>query len=875
MNIINTLLEITVYSAILFAAIWLFRILLKKHLSSAMMYAMWFLLIARLLLPVTISAGFSLFVVPAAETAGLPYQSEDITDRPGGETMDGYAFGQSGLSGDAEDTSLFREQTAADTTSVQPVQRDSHVSITWEAALTAIWIAGALSMLAAVFVSKKKLKKRLKSANTIPKEWQQLADEIKIQLAIKRNIRIVMIKGFPSPALTANIRPTVVIPEELLFKSEESVRFALLHEMTHIKRKDNLISMLLLVLRAVYWFNPIVWLTVKQMHLDMESACDSTLTNPMSMQTKKRYAGTMLSMYAEKQVRYVLGMATGQTKKTAEKRLLGIFMRNKTSQKGKAAALLLACVLLVACFTTACQPTPEKPFVQSKDNDTVADVIDEYQSQDSKPEIINTFSAPETWQSETHDEVKKIDLYVDAAVNVPTDTWGLYELRPIEPTLEDVQKILNAVVGDSTIYGEQTVRSKEYLLEKITHLEAQKEEFERLLNEGGLSEDEKLAQEAENLIKGTPGPIGENGEPESAIRLTKEELQQNIDNYTAMINEAKALLPTAPDEDTVVKHEFVPADMFRTDLTKELAQQSGFSYQQEGGSVAMSLNGTADTGKQNPADIYIGLYRGDYNHFSLNFADYDDYEHSFTANDVAYTGQELFKCDIGVEEAAQIARDKVAEMGYGYLDIDSTFVSEMLDRKRMEGDDYPECFEFIFTRKLDGVTVTNAHGDGICTEEKDLALQYAPHWGADEVKVYVDDSGIVGVRVGTLKSEAVRQAYGIELKDLEEIMGIFETQLFIKNAYSGPGDNSQVIGREIHVTEIRLGYMPTAWKDHSGQIIFVPVWDFFGEEVVTFEEGIGGDLGESLDENNKYYRNLGTESLLTINALDGTIMVRQ
>ena len=507
--------------------------------------------------------------------------------------------------------------------------------------------------------------------------------------------------------------------------------------------------------------------------------------------------------------------------------------------------------------------------MQSKDNDSVAQAIES----SSVSAEAHRYSAPETWQSEARDDIKNIDLYVNAKVNIPTDTWGIYELVSSTMTEDDLLKILDAMVGDATIYGEQTVRSKEYLLEKITHLEAQKTEFERLLNEGGLSEDEKLAQEAENGAKGTSGPVGEDGYSDSM--LTDEELQLNIENFTQLINEAKAALPTAPDEDTMVKHEFVPADMFRTDLTKELAQQSGFSYQQEGGSMAMSLNGTADTGKQNPADIYIGLYRGDYNHFSLYFADYDDYEHSFTSEDFPYTGQELFKCDISMEDAARIARDKVAEMGFGYLDIDSTFVSGMLDRKRMEADKYPECFEFIFTRKLDGVTVTNAHGDGICTEEKDLALEYAPYWNADEVKVYVDDSGIVGVRVGTLKSEAVRQAYGIELMDLEKIMGIFETQLFIKNAYSGPGDSSQVIGREIHVTEIRLGYMPTAWKDHSGQIIFVPVWDFFGDEVITFEDGIKGDLGSFLDENNKYYRDLGTESLLTINALDGTIMVRQ
>ena len=420
MNILNTLFEITVYSAVLFAVIWLFRVLLKKHLSSAMMYAMWFLLIARLLLPVTISAGFSLFVVPAAETAGLPYQSADISDQHGGETTDAYTFEQSGLSGDADGTSISREQTAADTSSMQPIQRDPNIDITWETALTAVWIAGIVVMLAAVCVSKIKLNKKLKSADLVPKEWQRLADEIKEQLTIKRNIRIVMIKGFPSPALTASIRPTIVLPEELLLKSEENVRFALLHEMTHIKRKDNVVSLLLLLLRCVYWFNPIVWLTVKQMHLDMESACDSTLTNHMSMQTKKRYAGTMLSMYADKQVRYVLGMATGQTKRTAEKRLRSMFMRNRTSRKGRAAALLLACVMMLACFTTACQPTPETPVVVEKGE--FEDIIAQEQTEDQEnqtPAIAEPYEAPESWTESVDMKGSDIAVKVDADIICP------------------------------------------------------------------------------------------------------------------------------------------------------------------------------------------------------------------------------------------------------------------------------------------------------------------------------------------------------------------------------------------------------------------------------------------------------------------------
>jgi hypothetical protein len=138
----------------------------------------------------------------------------------------------------------------------------------------------------------------------------------------------------------------------------------------------------------------------------------------------------------------------------------------------------------------------------------------------------------------------------------------------------------------------------------------------------------------------------------------------------------------------------------------------------------------------------------------------------------------------------------------------------------------------------------------------------------------VDDSGIIGIKAGATKSEVNRQAYGIELKDFSDIMDIFKQQVFIENAYSGPGDMNKVVNREIHVNEIRLGYMPMPWKDHAEKIIFAPVWDFFGKEITTFEDGIGGDFGAALDENNAYAYDLGNHSLLTINALDGTIINR-
>lgn len=63
MKLLNTLFEITIYSAVLFAAVTGFKLAFKNRLSPALHFALWFLVIARLCIPVTVESGFHLFTV--------------------------------------------------------------------------------------------------------------------------------------------------------------------------------------------------------------------------------------------------------------------------------------------------------------------------------------------------------------------------------------------------------------------------------------------------------------------------------------------------------------------------------------------------------------------------------------------------------------------------------------------------------------------------------------------------------------------------------------------------------------------------------------------------------------------------------------------
>ncbi len=253
----------------------------------------------------------------------------------------------------AAQTDTLTENTAAAAT------RETAQQWNWETALIALWIAGIAAAGLTAATNSAKLKRRFAAAPSLPEEWQREAQRIQQELGIRAQVRFVMLEDFPSPALNASVHPTVVLPAELMGKNSRSIAFALRHELTHIKRGDHLMCLLLTLLKAVYWFSPIVWVTARLMKADMETACDSAVVSAMGDTEKKRYASTILGMYAQAQPRFVLGMALGTARQTAERRVRGIYMRRHSARGVKAAALLTAAVLLFACFTTACQPVTE------------------------------------------------------------------------------------------------------------------------------------------------------------------------------------------------------------------------------------------------------------------------------------------------------------------------------------------------------------------------------------------------------------------------------------------------------------------------------------------------------------------------------------
>ena len=90
------------------------------------------------------------------------------------------------------------------------------------------------------------------------------------------------------------------------------MRFMLLHELQHYRHKDTFIGFLMVISNILYWFNPFVWYTLKEILCDREIACDSAVLQMISADEYQAY-GTTLINFAEKISSFSSPLAVGMS----------------------------------------------------------------------------------------------------------------------------------------------------------------------------------------------------------------------------------------------------------------------------------------------------------------------------------------------------------------------------------------------------------------------------------------------------------------------------------------------------------------------------------------------------------------------------------
>ena len=275
------LLNMSLTASVVIVFVLLLRLLLKKA-PKVISYALWGIVLFRLLCPISIGSGLSLFGLldtPVATSgtlaSSIAYIPSDIvhTEYPS-LVLPAPGIGEA----ISETLPQGEEQLVAD-----PLEAPTAIA-------TYIWMAGVVAMGIYAVVSYLRLRRKLMTASLV-RENIYLADEI------------------PSPFVMGLIHPKIYLPSSL---GEREQSYVVMHEQHHIRRLDHIMKVLAFIALSIHWFNPLVWLAFVMAGRDMEMSCDEAVVRKMGDGILADYAASLLSLATGKHIIAGMPLAFGE-----------------------------------------------------------------------------------------------------------------------------------------------------------------------------------------------------------------------------------------------------------------------------------------------------------------------------------------------------------------------------------------------------------------------------------------------------------------------------------------------------------------------------------------------------------------------------------
>ena len=323
--------------------IMLIRRVLMGKMTRNLIYALWVIVLIRLLVPVLPSSKvsiFNLFEKNFIAQKGNITQSQDISE------------GVQTKQGELDEAELLIDEETY-TANLQNKEEENIITDTSLIAnnhflelLGYIWLIGCISVIGYFSYGYYKLSRKIKESEEVT-EGEVLArlQGIKVKAHIHAKVRLV--KG-TYPMIFGCFKPTICISAEAPI---EEVEMMLYHELLHLKYGDNKVTYLQILALAVHWFNPLVWWAIKMMKADMEIACDERVIR-LGI-SKKQYAKALLNVVLAPRKEMCLVQSMGENQKHMKERIMQItlFKKHKMSFSIIGGVLLVAVILL--CLTNA------------------------------------------------------------------------------------------------------------------------------------------------------------------------------------------------------------------------------------------------------------------------------------------------------------------------------------------------------------------------------------------------------------------------------------------------------------------------------------------------------------------------------------------
>lgn len=422
----QTVLTTSLYAAVVGLVIILLKAVLKNRLNAQWHYLIWIVLLLKLIMPFGPASAISLFNI-------MP----DITS-PDSMMVDAYQ---------APAPIETPPVTAGTSTEIQPapvVAPAEQITPSTEGVLPWIWILGMSLMLFWLVLTCYSLNRKLSRGCREPDaRIAAIFESCKSRMGVGSNLTLVVQEVVGIPSLFGILHPRILLTPEAESLSDDDIRYVLLHEIAHHRRKDVLVNYLLVLLQVIHWFNPVIWYCFKRVREDMEAATDQYVLSVLDKTEHRSYGRALLTVLegfpSGNLAPRLLGMVDDQS--NMARRLKMIKMAEFFHGQRKAIALLgVLCVLLLGglLLTSALDKDPASGLISSYDAEGLLEYRTPYVGNNSKVVNIINLLPLSKWRQE-------VSLQTG---NTPYGITVNYDFRATDLTKEQVKGTFssNAVV---------------------------------------------------------------------------------------------------------------------------------------------------------------------------------------------------------------------------------------------------------------------------------------------------------------------------------------------------------------------------------------------------------------------------------------------
>ena len=347
-----------VSSSVLIMVVIALRYVLRGKLSLRMQYALWLLVLVRLLVPVSFGAS-DLSVMNAVPERAPTVQQGTYKQDIVGERNDAPAnAGTVGIPAqsmsEAAPPNLVQNVTTATVTAPTVEKTD------WARIAKTVWLAGAAALGLVFLAVNLRFGKKLRRS-------RERVEETDACLPVYESGET------DTPCLFGVAKPSIYVTPDTRTEAE-TLRYALAHEQTHYRHGDNLWAVLRGVCLALHWYNPLVWWAAELSRRDAELACDEATIRRIGESERAAYGRTLIRMTCEKRPALLVTATMMTDSGKGLKERISLLVKKPKTAAYTAIALLLIAGLSVACTFTGGRENAElaEPFGKSYE---VAEVV--------------------------------------------------------------------------------------------------------------------------------------------------------------------------------------------------------------------------------------------------------------------------------------------------------------------------------------------------------------------------------------------------------------------------------------------------------------------------------------------------------------------